>query len=473
MNSKKLSRRDFLRMGTLTAAGAALAGCGGGATPAPEVIKEQVEVEVTRVVEKEGETVIETVVEQVEVVITATPPPKEPVDIVATSQMAIDTWDNSLDRALDRFTDINLKVTQTGMPGGWSGYADQIITQIAGGVQLDVIIIAVEGIPQLGTNNILMPHEAFIGPDPEAQEIIEDTHELLLSMLSWEGKQLELPFSWNIMVMYFHTQIFEEKGVDPPAKDWTWDDFLATCLAIADVKGTEDDLYAYSFWGAGMFGMCAWYFVNDTSPLTDDWKNSNMLDPKVAETLQFLADLILEHKVTPNPTGWDEWGQFHGGHLAMRTCGRWCISGSLGEGFETYDLQYQPYNSGSFRTVAGTDGWGIATMSDYPDEAWQIVKLLSGKEASIDMVQLGGNIPTLRSVAEMDVFKEYGPPNTALFYESLDYAKTVVSPPNFNIIEPILDRNYATIWSGEKTVEEVVQIAHEELQAEMDKLNAA
>ena len=89
------------------------------------------------------------------------------------------------------------------------------------------------------------------------------------------------------------------------------------------------------------------------------------------------------------------------------------------------------------------------------------------------MVQLGGNIPTLRSVAEMDVFKEYGPPNTALFYESLDYAKTVVSPPNFNIIEPILDRNYATIWNGETTVEEAVQIAHEELQAEMEKLYPA
>jgi multiple sugar transport system substrate-binding protein len=273
--------------------------------------------------------------------------------------------------------------------------------------------------------------------------------------------------------MYYNTQIFEEKGVDPPSPEWTWSDFLETCVAIADVQGTEDDLYAYSFWGGGMFGMCSWYFVNDTSPLTDDWKNSNMLDPKVAETLQFLADLILKHKVAPDPTGWDEWGQFHAGNLAMRTCGRWCISASINEGFETYDLQYQPHNAGPIRTVAGTDGWGIATVSDYKDEAWEVTKLLSGKEASLDMVALGGNIPTLRSVAEMDEFTAVGPPNTALFYESLDYGKTVVSPPNFNIIEPILDRHYQTIWSGEKSVEEAVQLAHEELQVEMDALNAA
>ena len=48
----KVSRRDFLRLSALAAAGAAIAGC--GPTPTPEVIREQVEV--TRIVE--GETVV-------------------------------------------------------------------------------------------------------------------------------------------------------------------------------------------------------------------------------------------------------------------------------------------------------------------------------------------------------------------------------------------------------------------------------
>jgi maltose-binding protein MalE len=54
----------------------------------------------------------------------------------------------------------------------------------------------------------------------------------------------------------------------------------------------------------------------------------------------------------------------------------------------------------------------------------------------------------------------------------LDYAKTVPSPANFNIVEPILDRAYQTIWNGEQTVEAALAAAHEELQAEMDKLKA-
>jgi multiple sugar transport system substrate-binding protein len=405
---------------------------------------------------------------------TGAAPAAAPVDVVATSQMPIDTWTNSLERAKERYPNINLRVTSTQIDGiGWSGYSDLVLTQIAGGEQLDVIMIAIEGLRLLTNKNVLRPLDEFLSVDTEAKEIIEsDVHETLREMLQVDGKQMEYPFSWNNMVMYYNTAIFEEEGIDPPSTEWTWDDFLETCLKVANVTGGADDRYAYSFWGTSMFGMHAWLFNNDTSVFTPDWQDSNLLDPKVIETVQFLADLILEHKVSPNPTGWEEWEQFHAGHLAMRTCGRWCIGGSLSAGFETYDLQYQPHNAGPIKTVAGTDGWGIANVSQAPDEAWEVVKLLSGPEASLDMVKLGGNIPALRSVAEMPEFQEFGPPNTAIFYESLEYAATVPSPPNFNIVEPIMDRHLATIWNGERTVEEALQDAHNEIQAEMDKLKS-
>jgi multiple sugar transport system substrate-binding protein len=443
LTPQKLSRRDLLRFSALTTVGVALAACappagapaasGGGAAPSAEK-----------------------------------------VSIVATTQMPITTFDNSLTRAKEQLTNIDLKVTQTQIADiGWSGYSDLIVTQIAGGEQLDVIMIAIEGLRLLANRQILVPLDDLIDGDPPAKEIItNDVHKTLREMLQVDGKQLEYPFSWNNMVTYYNTKIFTDEGIDPPKPDWNWDDFLAVAQKVAKVSGGADDRFAYSFWGGGFFGMSAWFFNNDTSMLTDDWADSNMLDPKVAETLQFLADMILVHKVAPNPKGWDEWAQFHAGNLVMRTCGRWCIGGSLNAKFETYDLQYHPHKAGATKTVAGTDGWGISSAAKDANAAWEVVKHLSGKDASLDMVQLGGNIPALRSVAEMDVFKTYGPPNTAIFYESLDAAKTVPSPTNFNVIEPILNRHFETIWNGEKTVGEAVQAAHDELQPEMDKLKS-
>ncbi len=436
----RLSRRDLLRLTAATTASITLAAC------APAASDDTAG----------GETA----------------PAQDAVDIVATTSMPVNTFDATLARAQEQIPNVNLEVNANGWGnGGWDGYSDTLLTRIAGGEQIDVIMIAIEGLGLLSAKNVLVSLDEFLAADPAAQEVLEnDVHVTLREMLQVDGKQMEYPFSWNNMVTYYNTAIFEEEGLDAPAPDWTWEDFLETSTKIARVSGGADDRYAYSFWGSGMFGMCAWFFNNDTSPLTADWSASNLMDPKVAESVQFLADLILEHKVAPNPEGWDEGAQFHAGNLAMRTCGRWCISGSLEAEFDTYDLQYQPHRAGPLKTVAGTDGWGVSSSSKNPEAAWDVVKLLSGPEASLDMVRLGGNIPALRSVAEMPEFAEYGPANTAIFYESLDAAATVPSPTNFNIIEPILNRHYATIWNGEKGVEESLEAAHNELQPEMEKL---
>ena len=47
-------------------------------------------------------------------------------------------------------------MTVTPVPN-WSAYSDFIVTQIAGGEQLDVIMIAIEGLRLLTNKNILVP----------------------------------------------------------------------------------------------------------------------------------------------------------------------------------------------------------------------------------------------------------------------------------------------------------------------------
>ncbi len=217
--------------------------------------------------------------------------------------------------------------------------------------------------------------------------------------------------------------------------------------------------------------MHAWFFNNDTSLLTDDWVDSNALDPKFSETPQFLADLILVHKFSPNPAGWDETAHLHAGNLVMRTCGRWCFGASLAEGFETYDIQYQPYQSVRIaRTSAPTAGASRLRLRTIRRRGSRQVPVQPGCGDRYGAVgrQRAGPTPA----SEMPVFAEYGLANTALLYKSLDYAKTVPSPTNFNIIEPVMNRHLETIWNGEKTVDEAVQAMHVELQAEMDKIKA-
>jgi multiple sugar transport system substrate-binding protein len=444
--NQSIRRRDFLKLAGGVSVGAIVTACSPQATQAPAAKATDQPATVA--------------------------PAKGKIKIRTTSQMAQDQvkeFGTTIQDTLNS-KNIELDIFQTQMDN-WAQYADKIVTQIAGGEQLDVLMIAIEGVALLGVKNILTDLSQFLAADPATDKMVkEDIAPALTNMLKYKGKLLEIPFSWNNMVVYYNTKIAADKGVKIPEK-MTWDDFRTVSKSVADVTGSAKDRFAYSFWGSGFFGMCAWYYMNDgQGVLNDDWTDSNLNNPKVLETTQFLADLILKDKVAPNPAGWAEQDQFLAGNLVMRTCGRWCISGLLTNKFTDYDLVYQPHKSGDFTTVAGTDGWGVSSKTKTPNEAYVVAAALSGPGPSLEMVKLGGNIPALRSVSEKPEFATYGPKNTKIFYESLSGAKALPAPTNFNVIEPLVNSKLQPIWNGEVSVEQGLADAHKALQAEMEKI---
>ena len=87
----------------------------------------------------------------------------------------------------------------------------------------------------------------------------------------------------------------------PIRKGWTWDEFreVAKALTVKDAAGNVTQ-FGYEVPNQNFF-VQPWFFSNGTSALSEDWSASNMLDPKVAESLQFLHDLIHVDGVSPIP----------------------------------------------------------------------------------------------------------------------------------------------------------------------------
>jgi multiple sugar transport system substrate-binding protein len=463
MEKKKLNRRDFLRMGAMTAAGAVLAGCGPAATP--EVVKE--EVEVTRIVE--GETVIE------EVVVTATPPPKERVVVRFTSYEPEAVYVPIVQEILDeRGQNIEFAHDRTIMQGGHAGYSDTLITRLAGGDALDCMHTAVDGLFVLIGHHVIRPLDELLDADTAFKEDVEaDIHPALMELMTWQGKQYELPVDWNYGVMYYNTKLFQENGVDAPAWDWSWSDFLEACQAVADVQGTEEDVYGYCLWPE-VFCMDAWFYNNDTSYITDDWLDSNMLDPKVAETLQFWSDLQYVHNVSPNPTAWNVWQAFPAGVQAMHTCGGWCMTINKNSEFYDFDWQMMPTNgSGQVRAAVGAAGTNMTTLCQHPEEAWEVIKAINSTKWMVNYVTINSGLVSRRSACDTETFRTLpgdAPASMDIWHDNLDYAKRMATPPNYNVLQPLLQRWFAQVFAGEMGVEECVQGCHVELQAEMDKM---
>ena len=283
----------------------------------------------------------------------------------------------------------------------WSEYSNKIVTQVAGGQAPDIINIAIEGARLLQSKDLLIPLDDIMAQDPDSAELTDDVHPALILPFNIDGKTWYVPHSWNNMVIHYNTKMFAEAGIEPPKADWTWSDFLEIAKALTTGEGDN------KVFGFGIpffnFGLTPWLLTNDTYQLDELWTKSNLDDPAVVESVQFVHDLVHEHGVSPAVEGTDNNNLFVSGRLAMSGWGHWPIQGFIANDFKDFDVQYWPGNKKS-TSVFGVGGWGISKETPHSDIAWELIKELTSVETIQATADVGVAIPARRSVAESEAF---------------------------------------------------------------------
>ena len=212
MKKHRLSRRDFLLLSGSAAAGTLLAAC------QPQVVKETVEVEVTREVgvEKPVEVTVEV------------PVGAEPVTI---SFLALhDQWPDVLPMFYDDNPDIVVEPDIL----SWDAFFEQIQVRLAAGSgEPDVLSVDVPMTAPYGFREWLLPLD-----DAFSQSEKDDWLDAALMAGTYEGHLISAPVSTSSQLLYFNLDLFERAGVTPPGPDerWTWEQ-----VAEAAQQVTFDD----------------------------------------------------------------------------------------------------------------------------------------------------------------------------------------------------------------------------------------
>ena len=437
ITGRKLSRRELLRLSAATVAGIAVVGC----APAAQAPGDSGDA-------PSGEAVTLTIFDF----------GGEADKIVYAEAHARFNETHPDVTIVDNFTPVST----------WSEYSNKIVTQVAGGQAPDLINIAIEGAKLLVSKNLLIPLDDMMDGDADSAELMDDVHPELIAPFIIDGKTWLIPHSWNNMVIFYNTKIFEEAGLEPPKADWTWDDFLQTAITLTTGSG-DDKVFGFAI-PYFNFGLHGWWLTNDTYQLNDEWTESNLDDPKMTEAVQFVHDLVHEHGVSPSVEGTDTGNLFVSGRVAMGGWGHWPIQGFYANDFEDFDVQLWPQSKVQ-KTVFGVGGWGVSPETPHTDLSWELIKELTSKETIQATADVGVAIPARRSVAESDAFLEH-PGNAEIYYASLDNTRPVASPPNFNELETIFMRHMGEVMSQATTPEAGMAAAHEELSAAMAKLDS-
>jgi len=453
MDEKILSRRDFLRFGVLTAGGAALAAC------APEAVKETVTVKETVIVEVEGTPEVT----EVEKIVTATPPPKEPVEIVfgvpsANSQAE---YEPVLNAFMEANPDIKVSTFLITFPqGGWGGWNEKLAVMLAGGEQLDTVRIAIEGVRMVVARNLVIPYDDLIAATPGWAEGLEDYSPHLAETCVFKGKTYCLPLSHMNIVMWLNTKRLAEEGLDMPPEDWTFDDFVEYAQALTRRNGDQTTHYGIQLNVNNPFGLCPWLFNNGLEGIMGGPAMDMPLvnDPKFVEVIQMFHDLIYKHQVAPRPDA-ELPGSFQQGNMAMGNWGRWAWRGFRQEEFTDCDIQYMPKGMRQC-TEVGFPALPIFRASQYKEETWRVISFIFEREnlKNLTTSTTFTGTPALRSLGYSPEFVDQGPADSGRkWYESIDRDDMpvipVTAPPDFPEMSDILARHLSQILANEEDVE--------------------
>lgn len=370
----------------------------------------------------------------------------------------------------DRFMAAHPGVTVTvdlnaGTSGGWADYVVKVLSQFNTGTNYDVYHTAIETFQSLASKGVFDPVEDRI----EGDSSFADFDPRLFELASYEGHTYFVPSTWNNIVTYYNRDMFDAAGLTYPGEDWTWEDFrkAAEALTIRDASGNVTQ-FGYEIPNF-FFALMPWFFSNGTSVLNEDWTGSNMLDPKVTETLQFLYDLVNVSKVAPIPGEENMDNQFFAGQVAMISRGHWVVQNSLKSGLDI-DITTVPGKVNN-STVIGFGGYGLSNNTPNKDLAWELIKFLTDEETQKAEGDLGGAIPGRKAASETESFLAY-PPNAKLYYATLPTTQAVPSPANFVDVSNIFMRYFKQMMAGEISIADGVVAADEELNASFAKLKA-
>lgn len=355
-----------------------------------------------------------------------------------------------------------ITVTYEPIPGAsWGEYFDKVATLIAAGNPPDVVRVAIEGTQLFVSRELPIALDDYMAGDPEIEEYLADVNEQLLNVFIIDEQTWELPFDWNNMVMFYNTAMFEAAGLEPPAPDWTWDEWLETARTL-----TKDGVYGFGTAVQYFAGVMPWIFNAGGNLLSDDWTTSQVSSPEVLEAVTFMRSLIWDEEVAPSAPS--EHGDIlnlaASGNIAMWGGGRWPTLTLTNAGFFDYDVQFWPARATQI-TEFGVGGFPILKSSTVQDQAWTWVKYLTTPEAFQVITEMGQSIPARRSFAESDAMFELPPANAAIYYESVDdrEAKPVPSPAKYNEVEAVVRRYLGQILANEISPEEGLAAADAEV----------
>ena len=283
-----------------------------------------------------------------------------------------------------------------------------------------------------------------------------------------------LPQDFTSRTYFYNTALFDAAGIEYPTADWTWDDLQEAAVALTQGEGPDKQYGFYTY--SGNYPLQGYVWSNGGDFISPDGTTvSGYLDSaETLEALDWYIKLQTELGVAPTQTEEATVGGpadlFQNGKLAIFDNGRWPQTQFKEVPDLVFGTALPPMSpKGTRITVLHEAGWCINPATEYPDEAWELVKGLSNEDAARISSEAGWGIPAVASVAdELGLLED---PIEKTWFEAIEFATTTpcfLRTPNWDRAAAEIDLAIQSAFLGEASIEDaiasVVPIANQALE---------
>jgi multiple sugar transport system substrate-binding protein len=342
-----LSRRDFLRLAGITAAGSALAACG----------------------------VVNTSLRP-------TPTSSGPVKLVY-QDWRTDWFPGMAQEMLAEFhaTHPNIRVFFTSDP---ENLEEEMLAAFESDTAPDVFAGCCAFFPAWAQKGYTLDLKPYVSADIDQETIADWDKAQYKSFFTTDDRQYALPKYHGGLALYYNKDLFDKVGLSYPDGSWMYDDYLAAMKQLT-VRGSSGQSPRWGSmldvsWERVQIHVNGWggHFVNPTDPTKCEMASQPSL-----EALKWLYARMWEDKVMATSLDVENnetRDAFIQQKIAMVEDGSWALKDILAKA--PFRIGVAPFPNGPARhvTLATTDGFAISAKTKHPDASWELLKFLISKD---------------------------------------------------------------------------------------------
>lgn len=366
--------------------------------------------------------------------------------------------EETLQKMVDAFQEEYPYITVEVETIGYDDYFTQMQTRVAGGTAPDCYELNIENFAAYANKGMLAE---ISGID------VSGLNETALNAFNVKGVQYGLPESFSNVVLIYNKDLFDQASVAYPTADWTQDDLQAAAEAI---RALGDDIFG--IWQPitynEFFKVVAQY---GGALLNEDKTAFSINSPENIQAAQALVDRVLVSNVQPNTVqqgGMGDWDMFMSGRLGMIPTGIWAFQTFTENCDFDWDIAVEP---GSTQKATHFFSNCVVLNPESKNQeaaATWLAWLTSSTRSAEIRLEAGWDLPALSDMDALASYLEITPPeNREAVFESLNYLAMPPVIEDYALMSDIIGRYLAAAADGTMTVEDALNAAQADCEAQI------